>query len=313
MNTSSPGCVQSVVKRHLSLLLGLSLLLLPNIQAQTESEISYEDFYEGLAPYGSWLYVDGFGYCWQPSVDQDWRPYSDGSWVYTDAGWTWASDEEWGWATYHYGRWMDLPDYGWLWVPGYEWAPAWVSWRSGGDYVGWAPLPPQAAWQPEAGFGPSVDVSFNIAPDYYSFCPVRYLGAPRLRSYIVPRRENVTIINNTVNITKIRNVNNGMIYNEGPDFAEIGHRTEHPVRRMKLERWENFDRANMRSGRARNSVEGDVFRVIAPPVRRSERDEKPQKVAGTIRRDQLPESVRNARKAEMREEWRNRPEARQPS
>src|SRR2546423_9736807 len=29
-------------------------------------------------------------------------------------------------------------------VPGDEWAPAWVSWRSSKDYVGWAPLPPEA-------------------------------------------------------------------------------------------------------------------------------------------------------------------------
>lgn len=31
---------------------------------------------------------------------------------------------------------------GWIWVRGEEWAPAWVDWRRGSDYVGWAPLPP---------------------------------------------------------------------------------------------------------------------------------------------------------------------------
>jgi hypothetical protein len=29
---------------------------------------------------------------------------------------------------------------GWYWVPGNVWGPAWVSWASGGDYIGWCPL-----------------------------------------------------------------------------------------------------------------------------------------------------------------------------
>ena len=78
-----------------------------------------------------------------PSAIRNWRPYADGYWAYTDVGWTWVSNEDFGWATYHYGRWARLRDHGWVWVPGREWGPAWVSWRTGGDYVGWAPLPPR--------------------------------------------------------------------------------------------------------------------------------------------------------------------------
>ena len=133
------------------LLVVATISLWPTAQAQTEVEITYQEFYDGLAPYGDWLYVDGYDYCWQPRVEEGWRPYTNGSWIYTDAGWTWSSDEEWGWATDHYGRWMSTRDYGWLWVPGYEWAPAWVSWRTSDDYVGWAPLPPEATWQPAFG------------------------------------------------------------------------------------------------------------------------------------------------------------------
>ena len=92
-------------------------------RAQEEVEITYQDFYDGLSSYGDWVYVDGYGYCWQPRVEEGWRPYTNGGWVYTDAGWTWSSDEEWGWATDHYGRWMRTTEFGWLWVPGYEWAP----------------------------------------------------------------------------------------------------------------------------------------------------------------------------------------------
>src|SRR5439155_6845430 len=35
-------------------------------------------FYSELAPYGSWVVLDGFGWCWQPSavvVNRGWRPY----------------------------------------------------------------------------------------------------------------------------------------------------------------------------------------------------------------------------------------------
>ena len=64
-----------------------------------------------------------------------------------DYGWYWDSREPYGWATYHYGRWALTADYGWVWVPGAEWGPAWVDWRYGGGYAGWAPMPPE--WGPQ--------------------------------------------------------------------------------------------------------------------------------------------------------------------
>ncbi len=241
--------------------------------------------------------MDDYDYCWQPQVEEGWRPYTNGGWIYTNAGWTWSSDEEWGWATDHYGRWMPTTEFGWLWVPGYEWAPAWVSWRKSDDYVGWAPLPPEATWQPASGFGPSVDVNFSIGPEYYNFCPVRHLGAPRLRPHIVPLRENVSIINNTVNITKITNVNNVMIFNEGPDFTGISRRTEQPIRWARLERRWDVDREVVRAGEVRNRVEGDVFRVMAPRIeRRSTREERPLKVAATIRREDFDQRIGQERR-----------------
>jgi hypothetical protein len=85
--------------------------------------------------------------------------------LYTDVGWTWVSYEDFGWAAYHYGRWIRLEDYGWCWVPGYEWGPAWVSWRTGGDYIGWAPLPPAGGGEivyESRPIGGHVDVEFGI-------------------------------------------------------------------------------------------------------------------------------------------------------
>jgi hypothetical protein len=99
------------------------------------------DFYEPLTSYGRWQDVGSYGRCWIPGrVEAGWRPYSEGHWQQTDAGWYWVSDEPWGWATYHYGRWDMNPEFGWFWVPQVEWAPAWVSWHSGGGYIGWSPM-----------------------------------------------------------------------------------------------------------------------------------------------------------------------------
>jgi len=68
------------------------------------------------------------------------------------------------------------PGLGWVWVPGYEWAPAWVSWRYGDEYVGWAPLPPAAVWISSVGFNSTIDVECGIAPTYYSFCPIQHFA-----------------------------------------------------------------------------------------------------------------------------------------
>ncbi len=109
-------------------------------------------FYEPLAPYGEWVFVDPHGWCWTPyGVHIGWRPYTHGHWVWTDYGMTWVSDWPWGWAPFHYGTWRLHDDHGWIWVPGTVWSPAWVCWRRGPRHVGWAPLPPQSHWNPHDG------------------------------------------------------------------------------------------------------------------------------------------------------------------
>src|SRR5271156_940705 len=54
------------------------------------------EFYDTLAPYGSWVDVAGCGPCWQPAVavaNPAWQPYLDGGhWVFTDSGCYWLSD-----------------------------------------------------------------------------------------------------------------------------------------------------------------------------------------------------------------------------
>jgi hypothetical protein len=111
--------------------------------------VDNSDFYAPLASYGSWFYYPGYGNVWRPSVavvGSRFRPYTHGHWEHTEWGWTWVDHHPFGWATGHYGRWMYDSSYGWVWVPGTQWAPAWVSWRTGGGYVGWAAMPPGSVY-----------------------------------------------------------------------------------------------------------------------------------------------------------------------
>ena len=111
------------------------------------------------------------GRAWRPDPDvvgEDFQPYATGGrWVYSDWGWTWESDYAWGWAPFHYGRWALTPSWGWVWYPGTVWAPAWVDWRFGGGYIGWAPLPPVGyavvvqPWRPYWCFVPSNVFIYN--------------------------------------------------------------------------------------------------------------------------------------------------------
>ncbi len=125
-------------------------LSLGELPAQADLEVSASvqihastDFYAPLSACGSWVTVGSYGRCWRPGgIVVGWRPYCNGYWVWTDCGWYWVSDEPWAWACYHYGYWAYDSTCGWIWVPGIEWAPAWVCWRYGGGYVGWAPMAP---------------------------------------------------------------------------------------------------------------------------------------------------------------------------
>ncbi|HEU6447176.1 MAG TPA: DUF6600 domain-containing protein [Verrucomicrobiae bacterium] len=149
------------------------------------------DFYDPLSPYGDWVVVGSYGRCWRPrEIEVGWRPYCAGHWEWTDAGWFWASDEPWGWACYHYGYWVDDPNYGWVWVPATNWAPAWVVWREGGGYIGWAPCAP-----------PGIE----IQPTFFVF-----LGQDRFTERCNPR----TVIVNNVNVIKKTKVINVSIHRE---------------------------------------------------------------------------------------------------
>jgi hypothetical protein len=203
--------------RLLSLLCAVAgLMSLTANKSVAGVSFSVSVFNAPLAQCGHWVDRPGYGQCWHPAyVSSDWRPYCEGYWLWTDGGWYWVSDEQWAWATYHYGRWVDDPYYGWVWMPDTEWAPSWVSWREGDGYVGWAPLPPGAS------FGPGGYVVVReeaLPPRAFVFVEVGHFAEPVHRRAVIVN--NVTIINKTVNITKITRVNN-VVVNNGPKVETI--------------------------------------------------------------------------------------------
>lgn len=238
-------------------------------QAEAGVDVSIDFFYDNIESDGSWIEVADYGYCWQPRIavtNLQWRPYWDGYWAYTDVGWTWISYEDFGWATYHYGRWIRIRGRGWFWVPGREWGPAWVSWRTGGDYVGWAPLPPRGVDEvvyEASPIGGHVDVEFDIGPSYYNFIEVRYIGEPVLRERIIEPQLNVIYVSNTINVTNITYVNS-VVYNHGPDYNTLSQYSVRPIRRMTLERETNADLTAAAKSKGLTKVQGDKLIVAAP-------------------------------------------------
>jgi hypothetical protein len=267
------------------------LTLVPNEGAA----LSVGIFYDKLEPYGDWLQVADYGYCWHPrDVEVDWRPYSEGAWAYTDAGWTWVSDEPYGWAVYHYGRWARVGGVGWVWVPDTEWAPAWVSWRRSDRYVGWAPLPPESRVRLGITLGSWVDSYYDIGPTNYCFIEARNFGAPLLTTVLLPPRENIAIINQTTNITNIT-YRNDVVINNGPDYAAVSRESAQPIRRFRLERREDLgDVREARLERFRPKVQGDSLVVAAPALQRATTQEKPGKLVRRIDRAAVDRGWKNA-------------------
>ncbi|MFL5354438.1 DUF6600 domain-containing protein [Archangium sp.] len=192
---------------------------------QSESSgltVGQEDpFYETLAPYGQWVHIPQVGRAWRPFpsvVGPDFVPYATGGqWVSSDEGWTFQTNWSWGWATFHYGRWFLSPEFGWVWVPGSDWAPAWVDWRWGGGYVGWAPLPPPVfVVEPVWSFVPVVDF---CQPEVF-----RYRLPPGHARRIYPRTEPVPD----------KGGGHGEHWNRGPDPFGVARDLGRPLPRTTL-------------------------------------------------------------------------------
>lgn len=284
------------MKRHFYILIvGLAgTLWLGNVPTRADLEVSasvsinaHADFYEPLEPHGAWIEVGSYGRCWRPSrVTVGWRPYCNGHWVWTDCGWYWVSDEPWAWACYHYGSWVYDPHHAWIWVPGIEWAPAWVSWRVGGGFIGWAPLPP-----------PHV----RLAPTFV------FVETRRFRERVRP---STVVVNNNTVIQKTKVVSNvrreqrtiagraqKVVINEGPGVEQIQKATGQklrptPIQEATRQTWVPPSVERRARGVKAPSKDGDD--PILAPDRKTPKPAKPESPEpDTPGRPEKPEKPEN--------------------
>jgi Family of unknown function (DUF6600) len=293
-----PGALRRIVLAGAVALLALASGMLVPDEAKAGGPVAggyfeIDQFYDELAPYGDWVYHPNHDYVWLPrSVAPDWRPFTVGNWIYTEEyGWYWQSYEPFAWAVYHYGRWGFEPEYGWYWVPGDTWAPAWVQWRYGNEYVGWAPEAPT----PTRGYAYGGPARYAPPPprESWVFVEPRYLTSPAVRTYAVPRNSLTIAFSRTTYVNRPL-YRDGYVYNYGmprDHWSRVTHRHLEP---RKIYRGNHRGRpANWNRNRR------DVY-VYAPGVRKGARPRKPpKKIAHKPNRTKAHAKAAKARNARL--------------
>ncbi|MBI3501679.1 MAG: hypothetical protein HY063_07780 [Bacteroidetes bacterium] len=250
--------------------------------------VSFQVFYDELSPYGNWVDYPEYGYVWMPAGYKNFSPYySNGYWEYADFGWTWISYYPWGWAPFHYGRWIFDPLYGWLWTPDYYWGPAWVMWRMGGGYCGWAPMAP--------GMSVSFGVVHTIPIEQWVFVDQQYLGAQNISTYYGPRTDNQKIYNNTSVVKntfedKPRNTT----YVSGPKKEEIEKATGKTITPLVVKESE-------KPGQKINKNELSMYRPVIKPTAEGKKKPAPAKVVNLKERnpsEKKPEKMEKPKEPE---------------
>jgi hypothetical protein len=232
-------CVRHLVAAAAcGLLFNLSAGPVGPVQAATTVSASF--FYGPLAHHGHWVEHQRYGTVWYPrDREPGWRPYTHGQWVWTaEYGWYWESDEDWGWATDHYGRWVWAEEHGWVWVPGDVWGPAWVEWRHGGGYVGWAPLPPEVVWREDRFHYGSYDRSSPRYRSSWVFVTEREFASPAVHTLAAAAAENAALLDRTGTVTNYVRLKDA-IANRSIDVRRVAKargRDIKPVRVVESER-----------------------------------------------------------------------------
>ncbi len=276
-------------------LAGVALAIMSAPRNTSAQEVSFGLFYSSLEPYGEWVNTADYGMCWRPSgISLDWRPYTVGHWVWTEYGWTWVSGYPWGWAPFHYGRWILDSYHGWIWTPGYVWAPAWVQWRWGGGYCGWAPLPPGFHFRVDVVVGPDGH-DFGVGPGGWSFVYAREMGSARYR--FVDRHSFRQVFGDTRNVTRYRFTERG-VYNVGLPREDVERVSRRPVRTANIVRTNDV---------GRQRVIGNTIHIYTPGTLEP-RIRNEQEVIRRERIHQTPDRFRTGR----REQSRPRQEMTQP-
>ncbi len=203
------------------------LFVAADAAAPARAGVSFGVSYSNLDPYGHWFVSAEYGQVWQPYESyRGWNPYYDGQWVYTDLGWTWVSDYPWGAIPYHYGTWYPDPVFGWVWVPGEVWAPAWVVFRTGPDYIGWAPVSP----------GFSIGASFaHAAPaGPFLFVPAGHFCDVAVGRHAVSEGRSRALVHETRVVDNLA-IRDNLVVNRGPDPAAIERAGGRPIRSVPIE------------------------------------------------------------------------------
>jgi len=190
--------------------------------------IGVDVFYDSLAPYGTWYRDPRFGIVWQPAVEvvgPNFRPYATGGqWVYTDYGWAFASDYDWGWAPFHYGRWYYDPGADWIWIPGDTWGPAWVDWRFGDGYIGWAPLAPAG-----------ITIALDERPDFWFFCGAQSFLEPNVVAFAVPPQRVQVVLRETQPLRTVTTLPGRVRAPTGPSPQVVQQVTNRQVVRVAVQ------------------------------------------------------------------------------
>lgn len=239
------------------------------------------DFHAPLSVHGAWINVGNYGRCWRPArVGAGWRPYCYGRWVWTDCGWYWESDEPWAWACYHYGYWVQDAVHGWVWIPGIEWGPAWVSWRVGGGFIGWAPLAP-----------PHGTIILG-APHFVFVKSARFHETHRPSRVLV---NNTTIINNTTVINNIKREDRVLdgrpakvVINDGPGVEAVQSAVGRKIEPVKIQ--EAARRTRVPAGLSKRTAESpdQPASTTAPEAKRTTPGDKNKRLPPTETPDQRP-------------------------
>jgi len=123
---------------------------------------------------------------------------------------------------------------GWLWVPGGEWASAWVSWRYGDGYIGWAPIPPVIGWSDGAGLIPSgLAIDEWIPPFWYCFVEEEFFFKEQVKDYITLSARNDTLVKLTKNVTSYAASDHHVI-NRAIDIDRIEKDTGQAINRYRI-------------------------------------------------------------------------------
>jgi hypothetical protein len=248
-------------------------------QTPAPGPVTYQEFYDNLSPYGTWIDYPTYGHVWNPRISGDFRPYAtNGHWAYSDQGWAWASGYNWGWAPFHYGRWLYDDNYGWLWIPGYDWSPAWVTWGSVDNYYCWAPLMPGldvnsqfGSWRPHSFYWNAVS-----RDHIYD----RNLGSVIERpDRISPLAKRITIINN-FNTDK-----HHLYYSKGPNVADVQKYVHNPIAPATIRDVSRINGVNHR---------GNVMNVYRPNI------QDPRQVAPASQHMPQPRDFRHAEVAQSK-------------